>query len=215
MQPERLMQEAAAAATRQPAIAARTDAQSCCGDRRRGTARAAGTARATVLPVGRACAVIGESTLSSLAITFAARFCLVALFPFSALDKILEFDAAVAQARESLRWRPLAVAAIVVGFLIEVVMPLAVLSGVFDRLAAFVLAGYCVATALLWKPFWTPGDFWVGGPSRARALFWDFWKNLAVAGGFLTITFGTGAASVERFLSDPLSSTRPYEASVP
>jgi putative oxidoreductase len=144
-------------------------------------------------------------------IVFAVRLLLVALFlPFSALDKVLEFDAAVGQARESLPSRPLAIAAIAIGFAIEVGMSVGVLSGFHDRLAAFVLAGYCGATALLWKAFWRPGDFWARGPSHARGLFWDFLKNLAVAGGFLLITFGTDATSVDRFLHDPLSSTQPY-----
>jgi putative oxidoreductase len=32
-------------------------------------------------------------------------------------------------------------------------MSLAVLTGVADRLAALILAGYCLLTALLWKQF--------------------------------------------------------------
>ena len=144
-------------------------------------------------------------------IAFAVRLLLVALFlPFSALDKVLEFGAAVDQARESIAAKPLAVLAIGVGLFVEVVMSLAILTGVADRMAAFVLAGYCVVTALLWKPFWRPGDFWMRGASRARGLFWDFWKNVALAGGFLLITFGTGAESAHLFFEHPFSSTHPY-----
>ncbi len=147
----------------------------------------------------------------NLCIAFAVRVALVALFfPFSALDKLLDFDAAVGQAQESFGARRIATLAIVAGLGIEVFMSLAILTGFCDRLAAFVLAGYCVVTALLWKPFWKPGDFWTKGESRARGLFWDFWKNIAVAGGFLLITFGTDATSVDRFLAHPLSSTHPY-----
>ncbi len=149
--------------------------------------------------------------MASLVIAFVVRLLLVALFlPFSALDKVLEFDAAVGQARETFASPALAKAAIVAGFLVEVLMSLGVLTGTCDRLAAFVLAGYCVVTALLWKRFWTPGDFWKRGQSVARGLFWDFCKNLAVAGGFLLITFGTTSASVDRFVEQPLSSTHPY-----
>lgn len=144
-------------------------------------------------------------------VAFIVRVLLVALFmPFSALDKILEFDAAVAQAQESFSSIRLARVMIVAGFAIELFMSLAVLTGFLDRLAAFILAGYCLTTAILWKPFWKGGDFWVRGPSRARGLFWDFWKNLAVAGGFLLVTFGTGAASVDRFLEHPFASSEPY-----
>ena len=147
-------------------------------------------------------------------VAFLVRLSLVALFlPFSALDKLLEFDAAVGQARETFPSKSLATIAIVAGFCVELFMSLAVLTGVADRLGAFILAGYCAVTALLWKRFWKPGDFWVRGASKARGLFWDFLKNFAVAGGFLLITFGTGAASVDAFFDRPLSSTHPYTRS--
>jgi putative oxidoreductase len=146
-----------------------------------------------------------------IAIAFAIRLMLVALFlPFSALDKLLEFDAAVAQCRESIPSRGAATVAIAIGLCVEVFMSLAILTGVADRMAAFILAGYCGVTALLWKQFWKPGDFWAKGDSRARGLFWDFWKNIAVVGGFLLITFGTDANSVDRFFAAPFSSTHPY-----
>jgi putative oxidoreductase len=125
----------------------------------------------------------------SIAIAAAIRLALVLLFlPFSALDKILDFDCAVAQAREVVRSPLLAKACIAAGLAVEIFMSLGVVSGVHDRLCAFALAGYCAATALLW----------------------DFLKNFALAGGFLLITFGSTAQSVHRFLEDPLSSTNPY-----
>ena len=149
--------------------------------------------------------------LLNVLVAFCIRLLLVALFfPFSALDKLLEFDAAVAQARESLTSRTVATMAIVAGLCVEVFMSLGVLTGVCDRLSACVLAGYCIVTASLWKPFWKPGDFWTRGASRARGLFWDFWKNVAVAGGFLLITFGSDGTSVDRFVEHPFSSTHPY-----
>ncbi len=46
-------------------------------------------------------------------------------------------------------------------------MSVGVLTGIADRAAAFVLAGYCGMTALLWKQFWRPGDFWVTGEAGA------------------------------------------------
>jgi putative oxidoreductase len=73
-----------------------------------------------------------------------------------------------------------------------------------------VLAGYCGATALLWKRFWTPGDFWAGGTSKGRDLFWDFLKNFALAGGFLLLTFGGTADGLMRFVHDPFASSHPY-----
>jgi putative oxidoreductase len=74
------------------------------------------------------------------------------------------------------------------------------------------MAGYCGITALLWKQFWKPGDFWSVGSSRARDLFWDFLKNLSLAGGFLLITFGTDVGQVAALLSHPQVSSHPYSA---
>ncbi len=145
------------------------------------------------------------------AVAFGVRLMLVLLFlPFSALDKIFDFRGAVHQATEVTRSPVLARGLVLGGLGVEVLMSAAVLCGVADRAAALVLAVYCMVTALLWKQFWRPGDFWAASDSRGRTLFWDFWKNLAVAGGFLLLTFGTDAGGVERFLSAPLSSTHPY-----
>ncbi len=146
----------------------------------------------------------------ALLLTFATRLLLVILFlPFSALDKILNFKGAVGQARE-IAPAPIAVGLILAGLTVEIFCSLGVLTGVVDRLAGFILAGYCGVTALLWKQFWAPGDFWQGSDSRGRQLFWDFLKNFALAGGFLLVTFGPTQETARNFLTDPLSSTRPY-----
>jgi putative oxidoreductase len=147
----------------------------------------------------------------SFAITLVLRYLVVMLFlPFSALDKILNFNAAVAQARESIPSDAAARLAIVAALCIEIIIPLGILTGVADRLAAFILAGYCGITALLWKQFWKPGDFWRAGSSRARDLFWDFLKNFSLAGGILLITFGTDAGQVAALLSHPQLSSHPH-----
>jgi putative oxidoreductase len=148
----------------------------------------------------------------SIAITLAIRYLLVVLFfPFSALDKVLNFRGAVAQAKEQVPADGAAMALILAGLAVEILMPLGILTGVADRLAAFIMAGYCGVTAILWKQFWAPGDFWHGGPSRGRDLFWDFLKNFSLAGGFLLITFGTTAATARDFIAHPFSSSHPYE----
>ena len=147
----------------------------------------------------------------SFAITLALRYLLVMLFlPFSALDKIINFNGAVNQAREVIPSDRAARLAIAVALGIEIIMPLGILTGMADRLAALILAGYCGITALLWKQFWKPGDFWSAGSSRARDLFWDFLKNFSLAGGILLITFGTDAEQVAALLSHPQLSSHPY-----
>lgn len=149
--------------------------------------------------------------LVTVLITFLLRLALVLLFlPFSALDKLLNFRGAERQAAEFSP--PLAPVLIVAGICVEVLMPVGILSGTYDRLAAFIMGGYCGVTALLWKQFWKPGDFWSGG--KGRDLFWDFFKNVALGAGFLLITFGTGPADVGGFLAHPLASSHPYSVPV-
>ncbi|MBW4025574.1 MAG: DoxX family protein [Proteobacteria bacterium] len=141
------------------------------------------------------------------------RYGLVVLFfPASALDKIFNFDGAVKQALQVFKSRRVAAALILVGVFVELVMPLGILTGIADRLAAFIMAGYCVVTAILFKRFWEPGDFWKVGESKGRELFWDFLKNFSLASGFVLITVGLDAHAWHLFISDPLSSSHPYAA---
>jgi putative oxidoreductase len=144
-------------------------------------------------------------------LTLAIRVGLVLLFlPFSALDKLLNFKGAVAQAGEVAPSRAIAAGLIVAGFCVEVFMSLGVVTGIADRACAFVLAGYCAVTALLWKRFWKPGDFWTSNTGQGRTLFWDFLKNFALGAGFLLITFGTDATSTAQFMAHPMASSHPY-----
>jgi putative oxidoreductase len=142
---------------------------------------------------------------------FATR-CLIVLlfFPFSAMDKVLNFAQAVGQAAQIGVKKQVAIALICAGLCIEVIASIGVLTGVFDRMAALVLALYCIATALLWKQFWKTTDFRLKGFSKGRDVFWDFFKNLAVAGGFLMLAFGPNVSSVHQFFQQPWASTHPY-----
>jgi len=147
----------------------------------------------------------------SMGLTAAVRVVLVLLFlPFSALDKLLNFRGAVAQAREVAPNTAIAAGLIAVGLFVEVFMSLGVVTGIADRACAFLFAGYCGVTALLWKQFWKPGDFWSSNTGQGRTLFWDFLKNFALGAGFLLITFGTDVASVAYFLAHPMASSHPY-----
>ena len=89
-------------------------------------------------------------------------------------------------------------------------MSLGVVTGIADRACALVIAGYCAATAVLFKRFWAPGDFWASGDSKGRALFWDFLKNLSLGAGFLLIVVGTDGSGLRPFLAHPLASSHPY-----
>jgi putative oxidoreductase len=82
--------------------------------------------------------------------------------------------------------------------------------GWHDRATAFVLALFCVVTAILYHPFWKFSDFWKSGNSVARSHFWDFLKNFGLVGGLLLITFATRLAPLGGIARRPLSSTAVY-----
>lgn len=150
---------------------------------------------------------------AAMATALLARCGMVALFlPFSALDKLLGFSHAVEQARQVFGPRWLARIVILAGLAIEVVCSVGVVTGVADRAAAFVIAVYCVATALLFKRFWTPGDFWSKPDGQGRGLFWDFLKNLALGAGFLLLVVGTDGSGLQPFLDAPFASSQPYRS---
>ena len=118
-------------------------------------------------------------------LAFIARLSLVLIFPFSCLNKIFDYQSAMAQAAHG--WIPLppatAALLLVLGGTLEVVGPLCILFGVYRRQAALLFIFYVVATAVLFHNFWSfpfNGDAW-------NENFWPFLKNLGLAGGFLYI----------------------------
>jgi putative oxidoreductase len=97
------------------------------------------------------------------------------------------------------------------GFCIELIMSLAVLSGVADRLAALVLAAYCLITALLWKQFWRRPDFRLKGKSEGREVLWDF-REIDGRRGHRSGTVGDGPAALMIIQSeDAAAPSRPCE----
>ncbi|HQT66264.1 MAG: hypothetical protein B7Z78_01835 [Rhodospirillales bacterium 20-60-12] len=127
--------------------------------------------------------------LHLLAIPLLARIFLVVLFPFSAIDKIIHWRAALAQANSS--FLPGGPALLIVAIFVELITPICIVSGFYAAFAAFILAGFCVVTAILYHPFWRFGDFWAPGSSVGRNHFWDFLKNFGLAGGLLLIMNGS------------------------
>ncbi len=131
------------------------------------------------------------------------RICLVVLFPFSALDKVVNWDAAMKQAG-NLPFKPVMVIASIVT---EVVTPVCIVTGWHDRLAAFVLAGFCVITAVLFHQFWRYADFWRFKEGEGLAHFWDFLKNFGLVGGLGLVMLVPQTLPLSDVLHDPLAST--------
>ena len=101
------------------------------------------------------------------------------LFPFSALDKIVNWQAAMKQC-SGMPWP----AAMLIGSIaVELGAPTCIVTGWHDRVAAAVLAGFCVITAVLFHPFWKYGDFWRFKEGEGLQHFWDFLKNFGLVGG--------------------------------
>src|SRR5271169_6449564 len=108
----------------------------------------------------------------NIGVAAAIRIVLVLLFlPFSALDKVLNFRGAVAQAREAVSNTAVATGLIVAGLGVEVFMSAGVVSGIADRACAFVLAGYCAVTAYFGSNSGDPAIFWSANNGEGRTLF--------------------------------------------
>jgi putative oxidoreductase len=132
-------------------------------------------------------------------LAFIARLCLILLFPFSALQKIFDPQAAMAQATHG--WIPLSpsVAAVllVLGGMLEVIGPVCILLGFYRRQAALLFIFYVTVTAVLYHNFWSfpfNGDEW-------NENFWPFLKNFGLAGGFLYIAADAKMQSLPDALS--------------
>jgi|SRR5271157_2871553 len=125
------------------------------------------------------------TTISDRLLEFIARFCLVLIFPLSCLNKIFDYQSAMAQAAHG--WIPLpptaAALLLVLAGTLEAVGPLCILFDFYRRQAALLFIFYVVATAVLFHNFWSfpfNSDAW-------NENFWPFVKNFGLAGGFLFI----------------------------
>jgi putative oxidoreductase len=118
-------------------------------------------------------------------LAFIARLCVVVLFPFSVLNKIFDYQSAMAQAAHG--WIPLppsiALLLLVLGGTLEAVGPFCILFDFYRRQAALLFIFYAIATAVLFHNFWSfpfNSDTW-------NDNFWPFLKNFGLVGGFLFI----------------------------
>ena len=76
--------------------------------------------------------------------------------------------------------------------LVEFIAPVAIVTRWHDRLAAFILAGFCAVTAVLFHPFWQFTNFWSPSEKEGNSHFWEFLKNFGLVGGLLLIVLGGG-----------------------
>lgn len=107
------------------------------------------------------------------------RIFLVVLFPFSALDKMVNWSSAMKQVA-AMPWPG---AMLIASVVVELGAPLCIVTGWHDRFAAFVLAGFCLITALLFHQFWKFSDFWRFKEGEGLQHFWEFLKNFGLIGG--------------------------------
>jgi putative oxidoreductase len=114
-----------------------------------------------------------------------ARFLLIILFPFSAIDKIFD-SAALSQANSSFLTTDLHIPGwllLLLGGCLEVFGSLGILFNVFRRQFALLYVFYCAATAILFHNFWSYpflGNDWLNN-------FWPFLKNFGLVAGFLFV----------------------------
>ena len=131
------------------------------------------------------------------------RIFLVVLFPFSALDKVVNWGSAMKRAGNG-RTAPAMLAAAI---LIEAAAPACIVTGWHDRLAAFVLAGFCAVTAALYHQFWHYPDFWRFRPGEGLDHFWEFLKNFGLVGGLGLIVLSPRTLPISVAAQHPLASS--------
>lgn len=131
------------------------------------------------------------------------RIGLVVLFPFSALDKVVNWNAAMDQAGRT----RLAPAMLVAAILIEALTPICIVTGWHDHAAAFLLAGFCAVTAVLYHQFWRDPDFWRFKEGKGLAHFWDFLKNFGLVGGLGLIVLAPHTGTVSEAFQHPWASS--------
>ena len=118
-----------------------------------------------------------------------ARIFIVWIFPFSFIDKIINWDSALKQATSS--WLPGGPVLLILAMIVELCTPVMIVFRFYDGIAAFVLAGYCAVTAIVYHAFWSYPRFW-SPQSEGYPHIWDFFKNFAVAGGLIFVMYASG-----------------------
>lgn len=118
------------------------------------------------------------------------RIGLSLLFITSGFGKLTGFDGTVGYIAS--KGLPMASAVAALTIVVELGGGLAVLAGFLTRWVALVLAGFSVMAALIFHNYWAlPAD-------QVMNMQIHFWKNVAIAGGFLMLAaHGAGAFSLD------------------
>lgn len=119
-------------------------------------------------------------------LTLLGRLALAALFLPAGLSKISGFEGTVGYINSA--GLPLASVAAVIAILVEVGGGLALITGLFTRLAALVLAGFTAIASVTFHAYWAvPAE-------QAFMQQLMFYKNVGIVGGLLVLAaHGAGA----------------------
>ena len=118
------------------------------------------------------------------------RILLALIFITSGFGKIGGFEGVVGYIAS--KGLPMPAVVAVLTILIELGGGLAIAFGFMTRWAALALAVFSLLAGLIFHAYWTvPAD-------QVMNMQINFWKNVAIAGGFLALAaFGPGAISVD------------------
>lgn len=116
----------------------------------------------------------------------ASRILLMLLFVIFGWEKLIGFSGTVGYFGQI--GLPVPVLAAVIAVVMEFVVGIAIIVGVFTRPLALLIAIYTVATALIGHHFWT-----LTGMARMESEI-NFFKNISITGG-LILLYVTGAGT--------------------
>lgn len=139
------------------------------------------------------------------ALPFIAKVLIVLIFPFSGLDKFINRASALKQANSS--FLPGGATLLALAQIVEFGAPICIVFNWHAGWAAFVLAGYCAITAVLYHNFWAYPRFW-SPESPGYPHIWDFFKNFAIVGGCIFIFLGSPLLSEVEKAADAMTAPR-------
>lgn len=122
-----------------------------------------------------------------------ARFLLALLFLIFGWEKLGDYSETVAYMTQS--GAPLPTIAALVAIVVEFVLSIAIILGIWTRPLAVVLALYSLATAYIGHPYWS-----MEGVNRSANMI-NFYKNFSIIGGFMLLYLtGPGKYSIDATL---------------